>query len=83
MTANDEWRLNRERGWTKDIGYALQHVVRTHRYYEGRKGSKPNDPGWNECECGWAGYWCEFEPHVADELRAVVQAHQGTGLREI
>lgn len=72
--ADSAWRENRERGWTGDLGYALQDVIRGHRYRYDRKGSKPLDPGWHECDCGWAGYWSSYEPHVADELRAVVAA---------
>ncbi len=65
----DHWRSNRAPGWTHDIGYALQDVMRAHRYELQEKGSKPDDPGWHPCTCGWEGYWSSFEPHVADELR--------------
>ena len=66
------WRENREPGWFRDIGYALQDVLTAHRYDYKRKGSKPDDPGWHECTCGWEGYWSSFHPHVADHLRACV-----------
>jgi hypothetical protein len=66
------WRANRAPGWTKDIGYALQTIVRSHRYEVRLPGAKPEDPGWHPCSCGWEGYWSAFEPHVADELRALV-----------
>lgn len=66
------WRENRQPGWHRDIGYALQDEVRAHRYDYSTKGSKPDDPGWHACRCGWEGYWCDFEPHVADQLRALV-----------
>ena len=71
-TGDDSWRRNRERGWYRDVGYALQDVLRAHRYDLRKKGSKPDDPGWHECSCGeWEGYWSSFEPHVADHLREV------------
>jgi hypothetical protein len=71
--ALSDWRESREPGWYKDIGYALQSVLQSHRYTYKRKGSKPDDPGWHECSCGdWEGYWSSFEPHVADRLREVV-----------
>lgn len=68
------WRENREKGWTRDIGYRLQDVLSEHRYEYDNKGAKPQDPGWHTCSCGgWQGYWSGFEPHVADMLRAVVE----------
>jgi hypothetical protein len=73
MTDVDAWRENRGPGWYEDIGYQLQDVIRGHRYEYGRKGSKPADPGWHECSCGWEGYWSAFEPHVADHLRAALE----------
>lgn len=67
------WRENREKGWYKDIGYAIQTVIQSHRYDYKAKGEKPDDPGWHECACGqWAGYWSSFEPHVADCVRALI-----------
>lgn len=69
------WRESREPGWFRDVGYALQDVVRRHRYVIDMKGDKPDVPGWHPCSCGsWQGYWCDFEPHVADHLRTVVTA---------
>ena len=64
------WRKGREPGWTRDIGYRLQDELQRHSYRYDRP--KPDDPGWNYCTCGWEGYWCEFNPHVADHLREVV-----------
>lgn len=70
----DTWRENREPGWTEDIGYVLQNILQSHHYLTGVPGLKrPNDPGWNPCTCGWEGYWSDYEPHVADLLRAAVQ----------
>lgn len=69
----DTWRLRREPKWYEDIGYALEDVLRQHRYDYKQKGVKPDDPGWHVCSCGeWQGYWSGFHPHVADHLRAVV-----------
>lgn len=72
MTA---WRDNREPGWHKDVGFALQDVLNQHQYLYERKGTQPDDPGWHECSCGWEGYWHGFNPHVADRLREVVVEH--------
>src|SRR5690554_2077631 len=70
------WRTNRAKGWTKDLGYVIQDQLRRHDYLIGRKGEKPDDPGWNECRCGWEGYWSGFHPHVADHIReALLSAH--------
>ena len=68
-----DWRENRETGWTSDIGYALQDVLRDHTYLVHTPSTKAGDPGWHPCSCGWEGYWSEFHPHVADHLRAVVE----------
>lgn len=68
-----EWREDRSKYYFQDIGYLLQHVVRSHRYESRNRGTQRlNDPGWHPCSCGWEGYWHGFEPHVADELRALV-----------
>lgn len=69
-----EWRRQRGPDWQHDVGYQLQDVLRAHRYDYDRKGSKPDDPGWHACTCGWEGYWSSFHPHVADHLRAAVAA---------
>ena len=70
----DQWRDNRESGWYTDIGYALEGVLRKHQYNYKATNSKPDDPGWHACTCGdWEGYWSDFEPHVADHLRALVK----------
>lgn len=70
----EAWRENRERFWYLDVGYSLQAVLRAHRYDTRTRGTKPSDPGWHPCSCGWEGYWSSFEPHVADQLRSVVVA---------
>lgn len=58
------WRNNRDPGWGNDIGYAFQDTLNGHRY-------TPGAPG--VCSCGrWQGYWVDFHPHVADQLRDVV-----------
>jgi hypothetical protein len=60
--------------WTdlsKDDEYwAVLTVLRKHRYdyTKNATSSRPGDPGWNVCDCGWEGYWCNFQPHVAEEL---------------
>ena len=74
LAAVEAWREDRRTGWYEDIGYALQDVLREHRYAIERGGGKPDDPGWHECTCGWEGYWTNFQPHVADHLRAVTAA---------
>lgn len=66
------WRANRDRGWSRDVGYSLQDVLGAHHYDLSNKGSRPEDPGWHTCRCGWEGYWIDFHPHVADHLRGVV-----------
>lgn len=45
--------------------------LRGHLYYRG-KGSKPDDPGWHACSCGWEGYWCDYQPHVAEVIDAAL-----------
>lgn len=72
VSEESRWRLNREKGWQKDIGYLLQDGIRSHRYEDRRIGSRPTDPGWHPCSCGWEGYWSSFEPHVADGLRKIL-----------
>lgn len=42
--------------------------VRQHYYDVFAKGTKPDDPGWHSCRCGWQGYWCDYEPHVAERI---------------
>lgn len=63
------WRENRERGWQRDVGYALQDVLRSHVYQDWKHRARV---GWHACTCGWEGYWPDFHPHVADHLRRVV-----------
>lgn len=73
------WRDDHGPQWFRDVGYALEDVVRKHRYEYDRKGIKPDDPGWHECSCGaWQGYWSGFHSHVADHLRALVEPHMNT-----
>lgn len=69
VTSIDAWRDNREPGWQHDIGYRLQRVLTRHTYLHGNLRS---EVGWHPCVCGWEGYWSDFEPHVADFLRAEV-----------
>lgn len=72
------WRGERGPGWTRDIGYALGDVLDRHRYDTRSRASKPDDPGWHPCSCGWEGYWSAFHDHVADHLRQVVLRHPQT-----
>lgn len=75
--ADSSWRLNREKGWQYDIGYLLQDVVRSHRYELWENGTEKSGTGWHPCSCGvWEGYWPDFEPHVADELRKILVDQQ-------
>lgn len=72
MTAG-AWREERGPGWARDIGYRLQETLGRHSTTNyANRGSKPNDPGWHSCTCGWEGYWTDFHPHLADELRELV-----------
>lgn len=66
------WRESRDPRWTQDIGYQLQDALARHQYEYPSRGSKPGDPGWHACSCGWEGYWSDFHPHLADELRVLV-----------
>lgn len=73
------WRLSREPGWHKDVGYELQTVLGAHQY-EYRAVPKADDPGWHACSCGnWEGYWSDFHPHVTDQLRAVAVRTRSDG----
>ena len=78
MAQNDDpdylsdWRKNRERGFHKEIGWAFQNVLSSHRYDYSDKGSKTDDPGWHVCTCRhWEGYWSAFDGHVTNYLREV------------
>ncbi|MCT7373219.1 hypothetical protein A7R75_29955 [Mycolicibacterium llatzerense] len=66
------WRELRNDGWYNDIGYQMQDEIRRHTYLTTGPRTKLDDPGWNRCTCGWQGYWCEFHPHVTDQLRELV-----------
>jgi hypothetical protein len=46
--------------------------LRGHRYDTSDRASKPHDPGWHACSCGWEGYWCDWQPHVAEQIAAVL-----------
>lgn len=72
------WRDNREGRWFKDLGYEFQDVLNAHRYGYERTATKPDDPGWHACTCGWEGYWSAFHNHVANHLRARVIPPGGT-----
>ena len=48
--------------------WAILDELRKHYYDIRLKGSKPDDPGWHECSCGWEGYWCSWQPHVAERI---------------
>lgn len=74
------WRKSREPGWQQDIGYSLQKVLDQHTY-EYSKPPTIREPGLHPCKCGWEGYWPDFQPHVADMLRAVVQARADEALK--
>lgn len=71
----DAWRVNRDGDWALDVGYVLERVLSSHTYLD-HKPPVAGRPGWNACTCGWEGYWPGFHPHVADHLRAAVQAHK-------
>ena len=67
------WRQSREARWYEDVGYALETEVRAHNYQSWvRPATKPDDPGWHACTCGWEGYWSGFHQHVANQLRTIV-----------
>lgn len=73
QAADSSWRQNREKGWQHDIGYLLQDTVRSHRYELWENGTERSGTGWHPCSCGaWEGYWSDFEPHLADELRKIL-----------
>ena len=57
--------------------WALRDALGAHRYDYRTKGAKPDDPGWHACTCGWEGYWCEFEPHLAQEALDALRAVPG------
>lgn len=48
--------------------------LRSHLYDTRTRGSKPEDPGWHACSCGWEGYWVEWQPHVAHEITRALEA---------
>ena len=48
--------------------WAVLDELRRHLYDTRDRGSKPTDPGWHVCSCGWEGYWCDWQPHVAEKI---------------
>lgn len=48
--------------------WVVLDAIRAHHYHYSNKGSKPDDPGWHVCSCGWEGYWCDWQPHVAERI---------------
>lgn len=73
----EAWRESREPRWYYDIGYKMQDELLRHRFEINDHGEKPDDPGWHVCSCGgWEGYWCDWQPHVTDGLRALVVARE-------
>lgn len=54
--------------------WAVLDTLRAHRYDIADRGSKPDDPGWHVCSCGWEGYWCDFQPHIAERIVARLAA---------
>lgn len=48
--------------------WAVLDALRAHHYDYRDKGEKPTDPGWHRCSCGWEGYWCDYQPHVAEQI---------------
>jgi hypothetical protein len=51
--------------------------LRRHHYDLSDRGSKPDDPGWHRCDpCGWEGYWCDWQPHVAEHIVAALEADE-------
>lgn len=53
---------------------AILEALYAHQYDTAKKGSKPDDPGWHACSCGWEGYWCNWQPHLADVLNGAAAA---------
>lgn len=53
------------------VHWAILSTLRQHRYDIHDRASKPTDPGWHACSCGWEGYWSDWHPHVADRIRAL------------
>ena len=76
------WRKNREGRWYDDIGYKIQDILTKHRYVIEDRGSKPDDPGWHACTCGWEGYWSDFHPHLADLIRELCSGSERIHITE-
>lgn len=70
-----EFKLRRDGGIRRHVtlstdpryGMALG-VLTLHRYLYTHDTRRPDDPGWNKCICGWEGYWCEYDPHVSEQI---------------
>lgn len=54
--------------------WAVLDELRRHDYDYRNKGEKPDDPGWHACRCGWEGYWCDYQPHVAERITIALDA---------
>lgn len=62
--------------------WAVLDELRKHYYDTRTRGSKPDDPGWHPCTCGWEGYWCDWQPHVAEKITATLPGDPGAGTLE-
>jgi hypothetical protein len=54
--------------------WTVLDILRRHSYDYRNKGAKPHDPGWHACSCGWEGYWCDYQPHVAQQITGALDA---------
>lgn len=71
MSSDADRGAARER---RDDGWLRAEALRAHYYDIRDRGSKPEDPGWHVCTCGWEGYWIDWHTHVADILEPVADA---------
>lgn len=69
----------RERAPRSPTEWAVLDTLRGHLYDYRSRGSKPDDPGWHPCSCGWEGYWCDWQPHVAEQIVAALPAPAAAG----
>jgi hypothetical protein len=53
---------------------AVLDELRRHHYDTRDEGANPSDPGWHACTCAWEGYWCDYHPHVAEQIAAALDA---------
>lgn len=60
------------------LEWVLLTVMRQHYYkVQERTATKPDDPGWHACTCGWEGYWSDYQPHVAaEQIKHVISPGQ-------